>query len=201
MIAFDSDRAKAKRAGILSLACTLALAPAPLAAQWGGALGVRIITASSESVRNSERRGYEARVYYDRALAPRLGLRGELAYTQMQFQRDADTVRFQVAENGFELLVSARTAIQHGPFTGAFVSVGPVASFRAACGSHGRFDSNGRVVCDEGETFLVGYALGAGYHWPSSGRNDFTLEMRFVGHVTAAAGGQVLAISFGLRRR
>ena len=185
----------------LVLALVLALAPASLHAQWGGALGFRVITESSESVLNSERRGYEGRVYYDHDLTPRVGLRGEFAYTQMQFLRNADTARFQVAENGFELLVQARTAVQSGALTGAFFTGGPVASFRAACGSHGRWDSNGRVVCNADETFLVGYALGAGYRWPTGGGSDFTLELRYLGHVTAAARGQLIAISFGVRQR
>lgn len=187
------------RAALVGL--VLIMAPASLAAQWGGALGVRVITQTSESVRNSERRGYEGRIYYDHDLSPRFGVRGELAYTQMQFQRDADTIRFQVAENGFEVLLQARTAVLGGTFSGAFATAGPVASFRAACGAYGVFDSNGRVVCDEGDTFLVGYALGAGYRWPTSRGSDFTIEIRYLGHVTAAAGGQLLAISFGARRR
>lgn len=192
------DRALAR---VTALCVLLIVAPVPLHAQWGGALGFRVITESSESVLNSERRGYEGRVYYDRDLSTRFGVRGEFAYTQMQFQRDADTVRFQVAENGFELLVQARTAIQSGALTGTFFTGGPVASFRAACGSHGRWDSNGRVVCDAGETFLLGYALGAGYRWPTGGKNDFTLEFRYLGNVTAAAGGQLIAVSFGVRAR
>ena len=208
----DVDRAllRARRAdsawraplALLALFTVLAtLAPVPLEAQLGGALGVRVITRASESVRDSERRGYEGRVYFDRSISSRFGFRGELAYTQMQYLRAADTVRFQVAENGFELLAQATSSMQHGTFTGAFVSAGPVASFRAACGSLGRFDPNGRPACGPGDTFLIGYALGAGYRWPTSRANDFTLELRYLGNITAAAGGQLISISFGVRRR
>ncbi len=189
------------RTSVLAGLLAAALLPTAAPAQWGGAVGFRVPVASSESVRNSDRSGYEARVYYDHDLTPRWGWRGEMAYTQMQFRRDVDTAQFKVSENGFEFLAQARAMIADGPFAGAFATLGPVASFRAACGTYGTHDANGRVACDEGDTFLVGWSVAAGYRWPTGGRNDYTLEFRYVGNVTAAAGGQLVAVAFGIRRQ
>jgi hypothetical protein len=186
--------------GTLTVALVaLAAGPRGAGAQWGGAVGFRVPTSTSESVRNSGRSGYEARVYFDHEVTPRWGLRGEVAYTQMQFRRDVDTAEFKVSENGFEMLAQFRAMLPDGPFAGAFATVGPVASFRAACGTYGTHDSNGRVACDEGDTFLAGWMIGAGYRWPTGGRNDYTLEVRYFGNDTTAAGGQPVAVAYGVR--
>ncbi len=190
------------RAAAIAAMAALALACAPprASAQWAGAIGVRIAGANDGSAANSDRNGYEGRVIYDRPLAlDRLGLRGEFAYNQMQYDREDGTDRFQVAENGFELLVSARAELG-GALSGMYLTGGPVASFRAACGSSGFFDSNGRVACDEGETYLTGYALGAGFQWPGQ-RSDFLFEFRVMGNTTAAAGRQLVALSVGMKRK
>ena len=194
-------RAVRRCARVLTGAALLAALPYAAGAQWGGALGFRVPTQTTERVRNTVRSGYEARLYYDHDLSPRWGIRGEAAYTQMQFRRDVDSAQFKVSENGFEFLAQARAMIPDGPFAGAFATAGPVASFRAACGTYGTHDSNGRVPCDEGDTFLVGWAVGGGYRWPTGRRHDYTLEFRYLGHVTAAGGGQLVAIAFGVRRR
>ena len=117
----------------------LALAPSAAAAQWGVAGGVRAASGGDGSASNSGRAGFEGRVFFDRAL-PATGeqrtfaIRGEFAYNQMQYDRDDSGTRFQVAENGFEFLVVARAAFR-GALTGGYVTAGPVASFRAACGT------------------------------------------------------------------
>ena len=170
-------------------------------AQIGGAIGFRSATGVESNSANSERKGYEARLTYDREFSTRFGWRAELGYTQMQFQRTEAPVRFQVAENGFEILAQGRIEIRDGAFRGVYGAAGPVASFRALCGSSGSFDQNGRVVCDEGDTFLAGYALTTGYRWSSSEQREMSLEVRFLDGVTAAQGGSLLAISVGVRQR
>ncbi len=182
-------------------ALALALTPALAAAQFGGAIGVRVPTGPEANARNSERSGYEARLTYDREITASLGWRAEIAYDQMQYQRDADTVRFKVSENGFEIGASLRGELRQGAFTGVYGMAGPLASFRALCGSSGRFDQNGRVVCDEGETSLIGYALGVGYRWPSSQTREMSFEVRYLDNVTAAQGGSLLTVSLGIRGR
>lgn len=182
-------------------ALALILTPALAAAQFGGALGVRVPTGAESNARNSERTGYEARLTYDREITAALGWRAEIAYNQMQYQRDADTLRFKVSENGFEIGASLRGELRQGAFTGVYGMAGPLASFRALCGSSGRFDQNGRVVCDEGETALIGYALGVGYRWQSSQMRDMSFEVRYLDNVTAAQGGSLLTVAIGIRRR
>ena len=183
----------------------LALSPSIAAAQWGFAGGVRVASGGDGSASNSGRTGFEGRVFFDRALpaAPGdqspFGIRGEFAYNQMQYDRDDGGARFQVAENGFELIVAARAEFRRA-LTGGYVTAGPVASFRAACGASSLYDSNGRVACAEGDTYLTGYALGAGYVLPAA-RSNVLIELRYLGNVTAANGRQLLAISVGLSRR
>lgn len=199
-IARPVTRAASQLASFCVALALFGSAPAPLEAQWGIAGGVRVMTVYRESASNSQRAGFEGRVYYDRDLTRRFGVRGEMAYTQMQFIRDLTTVKVKVSENGFEFLAIVRSQILFGPLTGAYAQAAPVASWRSACGV-GRHDLNGRVACDEGETFLVGWMLGGGYRWPLEGGTDLTLDLRYFGNVTAAAGGQLVAISLGVRGR
>lgn len=185
----------------LAAACALTLTPALASAQFGGAIGFRVPTGAESNARNSERSGYDARLTYDRELTANFGWRVDLTYDQMQYQRDADTVRFKVSENGFEIGASLRGELRQGAFTGIYGMAGPLVSFRALCGSSGRFDQNGRVVCDEGETSLVGWAAGVGYRWPTSETREMSFEVRYLDNVTAAQGGSLLAVSIGIRSR
>lgn len=178
-----------------------ALAPAVAFAQLGAAVGVRDASGDTGNDANGDRRGFEARVMYDRDFTRSFGWRAEAAYNQMQFQRTDGALRFQVNENGFEFILAARAEIRAGALTGAYVTAGPVASFRAACGASSLFDSNGRVACNEGETYLTGYAVGAGVRWMAFQRSDLTLEARLMGNTTAAQGQQLIALSVGVRRR
>jgi len=185
----------------LAAACALALTPALATAQFGGAVGFRVPTGTESNARNSERSGFDARLTYDREISAHFGWRVDLTYDQMQYQRDADSVRFKVSENGFELGASLRGELRQGAFTGIYGMAGPLVSFRALCGSSGRFDSNGRVVCDEGETSLVGWSAGVGYRWPTSETREMSFEVRYLDNVTAAQGGNLLAVSIGMRSR
>jgi hypothetical protein len=187
-------------ATLLAIAALLAVAPRSLDAQLGGAVGVRVITGTTESTRNTERRGYEARVYYDRDLTPRLGLRGEFNYVQMQFKRDVDTATFQVAENGFEVGAYLRHEILDGFAAGSYLTGGVVGSAKFFCGSVGIWAPHGRVACDEGDHFLPGAVLGAGFRWPGN-TSDFTFDLRWMQHTVAAGGGSLVSMSFGMRRR
>ena len=169
-------------------------------AQLGGAVGVRIITNTTESTRNTQRKGYEARVYYDRDLRERLGLRGELAYVQMQYRRDVDTATFQVSENGLEAGLYLRAESFDGWTAGGYLTAGVVASSRFFCGAVGIWGPHGRVACDENEAFMPGAVLGIGTRWPGAA-NDFTFDVRWMQHTVAAGGGGLLSLSFGVRRR
>jgi hypothetical protein len=201
MMHTDVPTRRALRRVALSAACALALTPALAGAQFGGALGFRVPTGTESNARNSERTGYEARLTYDREFSTHFGWRVDFAYDQMQYQRDADSVRFKVSENGFEIGASLRGELRQGAFTGVYGMAGPLVSFRALCGSSGRFDPNGRVVCDEGETSLVGWAAGVGYRWPTSETREMSFEVRYLDNVTAAQGGSLLAVSIGIRGR
>ena len=192
----------ARRSAIALL--VLALGANAAHAQFGASLGFRSMNSEEEFLANSDRRGYEARGTYDGEFGDGSGLfawRAELAFAQMQFQRDDGSETFQVSENGFELIPTLRFVARRGAFTGFYGTVGPVASYRAVCGSSGRFDSNGRVACDEGETYRTGYALGVGLVRPFTPNRELMIEARFMGGTTAAAGRQLLALSVGLRAR
>lgn len=182
----------------LTLLCAAAL---PAQAQLGWAVGIRSADRDPDNDASGDRRGYEARVMYDREFSERFGWRVELGYNQMQFQRTDGALRFQVSENGFEVGVLGRFEQRQGALTGLYAAAGPVLSFRAACGASGRFDSNGRVACDEGETFLTGVGGGLGYRWPASDRTDVTFEARYLRNVTAAQGRELVAFSIGIRGR
>lgn len=168
-------------------------------AQLGGAIGFRS-AGDGGAPQNGTRDGVELRGFYDRDLSARWGIRAELGYNQVSFQRQDPTERYQVNENGFELALQARV-----PFSVAGASlyalVGPVASFRAACGVDSFEDPNGRVPCGEGETSLVGVGSGVGIRGQlPDARLRWVAEARVLGRVTSGAGGSVLALSVGLQR-
>lgn len=186
---------------LVLLAAALALTAAPAQAQWAAALGYRALNGAESDTANYDRRGYEARLMFDRALTPAFAWRAELTYTQMQFDRDEGDGPFQVAENGVELAFAGRAEFVDGAFTGIYGYVGPIASYRAVCGVSGSVAPTGRVACDGNETYRTGYQLGGGFRWPYSPNRDIIFELRYVGNVTAAAGRSLLAVSVGLRAR
>jgi hypothetical protein len=173
----------------------------PVGAQWAFGVGYRALNGSESDSANYDRRGYEARAMYDRALNETFSWRAELTYTQMQFDRDEGDGPFQVSENGFEFVAAVRAEMTRGAFTGTYGTLGPVASYRAVCGVSGSVAPTGRVACDGGDVFRPGYQIGGGFRWPVSPRRDLMLEVRYVGNVTAAAGRSLLAVSAGLRGR
>jgi hypothetical protein len=179
----------------------LALSAGTAQAQLGAALGYRSMNSEEEFLANSDRRGLEARAIYDIPFSPAFALRLEGAFAQMQFQRDDGSQTFQVSENGFEIAPALRAEAVRGAFTGLYATLGPVASFRAVCGSSSQFSSNGRVACDEGETYRTGYSAGLGFRAPFSRHRDLTVEVRYMGGTVAAAGSEMLALSLGLRVR
>lgn len=201
--AIATGAAVAWRASLRIAAAAALLAASALAAQaqFGVAVGYRSVGGEEPDNANFDRTGYEARFIYDRTLHPAFGWRAELTYTQMQFTRDDLTQRFQVSENGVELLAAFRAEIAEGTFSGLYASAGPVASFRAVCGSSGQFSSSGRVACDEGEKYRTGWYVGTGYRWFYSPNRDFFVEARLMGNTVASAGRTLGAVSFGIRAR
>lgn len=185
----------------VALALPFVALPTAIAAQAGVAVGYRSVGGSEPDPANFDRTGYEARLIYDRMVKPSYGWRAELTYTQMQYTRDDLSQRFQVSENGFELIGAFRAELLEGTFSGLYGSAGPVASYRAVCGSSGRFSSNGRVACDGDETYRTGWYVGAGYRWFYTPNRDFFVEARLMGNTVAAAGRTLMAVSFGLRAR
>jgi len=187
-----------KHSTILSLLALVALSTST-EAQLGGAAGFR--TASNGgSERNGTRNGVELRGFYDRAVSSRWGLRAELGYNQMAYQRQDPTERYRVNENGFEVGLQARV-----PFALAGASLyalgGPVASFRSACGVDSFDDPNGRVPCGEGATSQVGWGAGLGVRGQMPDPSlRWVAEARVLGGVTSGVGGTVLALSVGIQR-
>ena len=187
-----------KNAAFLPLVALVALA-APADAQFGGAAGLRS-ASNGGSERNGTRTGVELRGFYDRAIYSRWGLRAELGFNQMAYQRQDPKERYRVNENGFEVGLQARV-----PFALAGASLyalgGPVASFRSACGVDSTLDPNGRVPCGDGETSQIGWGAGLGVrgHLPDPSLR-WVAEARVLGRVTSGVGGTVLALSVGIQR-
>lgn len=190
-----------QRTKIAVLAAALALAASPAQAQWAAALGYRALNGTESDSANYDRRGYEARLMFDRTITPVFAWRGELTYTQMQFDRDEGGGPFQVSENGVELALAGRAEFIEGAFTGIYGYLGPIASYRAVCGVSGSVAPTGRVACDGGDVYRTGYQVGGGFLWPYSPNRDLIFELRYVGNVTAAAGRSLLAVSVGIRGR
>lgn len=186
------------KATLLPLLALVALAT-PADAQIGGAAGFRS-ASNGGSERNGTRTGVELRGFYDRAIDSRWGLRAELGYNQMAYQRQDPTERYRVNENGFEVALQARV-----PFALAGASLyalgGPIASFRSACGVDSFDDPNGRVPCGEGETSQVGWGAGLGVRGQLPDPSlRWVAEARVLGGVTSGVGGTVLALSVGIQR-
>lgn len=187
-----------KHERFLTLVGLLALT-APAQAQLGGAAGFRS-ASNGGSERNGTRTGVELRGFYDRTLSSRWGLRAELGYNQMAYQRQDPSERFRVNENGFEVGLQARV-----PFALAGASLhalgGPIASFRSACGVDSFDDPNGRVPCGEGETSQIGWGAGLGVRGQMPDPSlRWVAEARVLGGVTSGVGGTVLALSVGIQR-
>lgn len=172
----------------------LALTSVPAHAQLGGAFGFRSLTADESSAANSDRRGYEGRLYYGQDRWGAFGWRAELIGTQMQFQRDDGTRRFQVSENDLELAALLKARVRDGALTGVYAIGGPVQSWRVVCGSSGQ----NSTACDDGPEAGTGYVLGVGYQSPITQRRDLTFEVRYYDGVVAGAGSPILSFSLGL---
>ena len=173
----------------------LALAvPQNAQAQLGGSFGFRSLTGDETVNANSERRGYEARLFYGRDAWGNLGWRAEFAGSQMQYQRDDGGGRFQVSENSLELSALLKARPSGGVLHGVYAVAGPTMSWRGVCGSFGQ----NTTACDEGDKSSLGYALGVGFQSPLTPRRDYTLEVRYYDGVVAGAGSPMLSLSFGL---
>jgi hypothetical protein len=187
-----------KKEHLLPMLAFVAIA-APVQGQLGGAAGFRSASTGG-SERNGTRTGVELRGIYDHAISSRWGLRAELGYNQMSYQRQDPTERYRVNENGFEVGLQTRV-----PFALAGASLyalgGPIASFRSACGVDSFDDPNGRVPCGEGETSQIGWGAGLGVRGQMPDPSlRWVAEARVLGRVTSGVGGTVLALSVGIQR-
>ena len=181
-----------KRIAFATLVCA-ALA-SPLQAQFGGAVGVRSVSGDESDAANSDRRGLEMRAFWEGALRPTLRWRAELAFSQMQYQRDIGIDVRQVSENGVELSALASAEAANGALAGTYIVAGPLASARLNCGASGGF-----VDCDEGPAQRIGYVVGVGYRTAITPRRDLLFEVRYLGNPVSGAGGDILALTIGLQ--
>jgi len=184
----------------LAAAFLLLALPAASEAQWGAAAGVRSVSGHSGADGSEDRDGVELRGQFYRTLSPRVTLRGEVTYTQMRTPAVDAAGRYTINENGFELGLTA-----HRPFAVAlaqgYLLAGPVASFRAACGVDSHFDPNGRVPCAGEATSGLGLSGGVGVREFGGDDLEWAAELRLMRGTVAAAGGTLVSISVGVRRR
>jgi len=183
-----------------ALALALA-APVALEAQFGGklggSLGVRSATEEETPMADSERRGYEAQVFYDRAVTPALGWRLALAGSQLQYQRNQPAGGpLEVAESSLELGLLARGTARDGAFSGLYALLGPVASYRLSCGVSGAF-----IACGSTAATGVGYTAGVGFGYAITERRNVVFEVRYADGVVGSGGSPVLNLAIGLQSR
>jgi hypothetical protein len=184
----------------LAAAVLLLALPVASEAQWGAAAGVRSVSGHGGADGGGDRSGVELRGQFDRTVSPRLTLRGEVAYTQMHTPAEDAAGRYTINENGFELGLTA-----HRPFAVAlaqgYLLAGPVASFRAACGVDSHVDPNGRVPCAGEAKAGLGLSGGVGVRELGGDDLEWAAELRVMRGTVAAAGGTLVSISVGVRRR
>lgn len=177
------------------------LAPAAAQAQFGGklggSLGVRSATEEETPFADSERRGYEAQLFYDRAVTPALSWRLTLGGAQLQYQRNQPSGGpLAVSESSVELGVLGRAFARDGALSGLYAVAGPVASFRLSCGVSGAF-----IACGSTADRGVGYTLGAGFVSAISERRNVVFEVRYADGVVGSGGSPVLNLAIGLQNR
>lgn len=176
-------------------------APAAAQAQFGGKLGgsigVRSATREETPFADSERRGYEAQLFYDRAITPALGWRVVLAGAQLQYQRNRPSgPPADVSESSAELSVLGRAIARDGALSGLYAVAGPVASLRLSCGIGGGF-----IPCGSTADRGLGYTVGAGFASAITERRNVVFELRFADNVVGSGGSPVLNLAIGLQNR
>lgn len=173
-----------------------ALAASTAHAQLGVSVYARSVNGDETDAADSERRGFEARAFYDFNLARQLSIRAELAGTQTRYRRDTTLGPLFVSENAVEVATLARLSGVNGVLSGTYALAGPVASFRVNCGVSGGF-----VDCGNTPDRQVGYTLGLGYVSPLTERRALVFELRFSDRVVGGGGSSLLSLGLGLQGR
>lgn len=172
------------------------LAASPAHAQLGVSVHARSVNGDETDAADSERRGFEARAFYDFGVARRLAIRAELAGTQTRYRRDSTLGPLFVSENAIEVATLARWSAVDGVLTGTYALAGPLASFRLNCGVSG-----GYVDCGTTPDRQVGYTLGVGYSSPVTEQRAIVFELRLSDRVVGGGGSSLLSLGVGLQGR
>jgi hypothetical protein len=130
-------------------------------------------------------------------MRPGLVWRGDFAYSQMQYDRHDEVGTIPINESGVELGGFLRQDVGMVSGWTPYVLAGAVGSFRMSCGVDSAFDVGNFVNCEGSDQLMVGWGAGTGARRQFIGGWDWFLEARVLGHVTSAAGGNLLAIGIG----
>jgi hypothetical protein len=144
------------------------------------------------------RKGLAIRIQADVPWNSKLGWRIEGGYAQVQYERQDPLGRTPINETNIELGGFLRAFPSASAKWRPYVLAGPIASLRASCEHDIAFGQADMTACGTGEDFLFGWGAGAGIRLGSwvGGWNWF-LESKYLSNMTAAGGGNLLAISIG----
>jgi hypothetical protein len=129
-----------------------------------------------------------------------LGFRLEGSYVQVQYDRldpAAMNGTTGISETNFEVGAALRAFIPVRETVRPYVLAGTILSVRASCDLTNAFASTGFIRCAPGEDFLIGWGAGGGVQFGNWLGVKWFTEARLLGNLTAAAGGNLLAVSIG----
>jgi hypothetical protein len=145
------------------------------------------------------RTGPAARVFVDGTLSDRWGWRLDGAYAQMKHDRTLLGESVVVSENNLEAGAGATFVLRLRGLYHPYIIAGGLYSHRASCGVDSNFDSNGFVACGNTDESYVGWNAGLGVRRVTTLAWRWFAEVRALGRVTSALGGNAVAVSAGLR--
>lgn len=148
------------------------------------------------------RKGLAIRIQADQMFATHFGWRIEGGYAQVQYKRNDPLGQTPINETNIELGGFIRAFPVVRQQFRAYALAGPVASLRASCDVDTGFNQTDMTPCRTTDDYLVGWGAGGGLmlaNWVG-GWNWF-VESKYLSNVTAAGGGNLIAISFGATGR
>ena len=156
----------------------------------------RQLGALADSV--DRRKGLAIRIQADVPWNDHFGWRIEGGYAQVQYKRQDPLGQTPINETNLELGGFLRAFPSASSRWRPYLVAGPIASLRASCENDIAFGQSDVMPCRTGEDFLFGWGAGGGVslrNWVG-GWNWF-VESKYLSKMTAAGGGNLLAISFG----
>ncbi len=144
------------------------------------------------------RKGLAIRIQADVPWTNHFGWRVEGAYAQVQYKRQDPLGLTPINETNLELGGFIRAFPAAAARVRPYLIAGPMASLRASCETDIAFGQSDYQPCRTQDDFLFGWGAGAGVRLANwIGGWSWFLETKYLSKVTAAGGGNLIAISFG----